>query len=457
MDGERTRIEDETPGLGDELDACVQRLLGEVSSAADYWDFRRDARRDGLHGLTQYPAMMVPAMQGQLIDILCETLGDKPKVLDPFVGSGTTLVEAMRRGLSFTGQDINPLAVLISKTKVGPFAVDPLEASITRVVSVARADRRRKLDVAFPGLTKWFTPRVAVGLARLRRAIQAEEDLWIRRVLWVVLAETVRLTSNSRTSTFKLHIRPTAELEQRMPEAVAQFAEAANLALRSIRDELTKREVGGVVGGDAYPHAVNIHLGHTAKGLPGEDTFDLVVTSPPYGDGRTTVPYGQYSYLPLQWLDLADVDERAAAFSPTATHGMDTASLGGSCKHAGARVAPATARSPRLRSFLAELEVFPGEYRRRVASFFADLDSGLETIVPRVRAGGYMVWTVGNRRVADVIQPLDVILEELLRARGCATVHRLVRVIPNKRMATRNAISATMKQEHVLILRKGGA
>ncbi|WP_297430758.1 DNA methyltransferase, partial [Clostridium sp.] len=39
-------------------------------------------------------------------------------VLDPFVGSGTTALEAKYIGLDFYGSDLNPLAVLLSKTKV---------------------------------------------------------------------------------------------------------------------------------------------------------------------------------------------------------------------------------------------------------------------------------------------------------------------------------------------------
>lgn len=35
--------------------------------------------------------------------------------------------------------------------------------------------------------------------------------------------------------------------------------------------------------------------------------FDLMITSPPYGDSRTTVAYGQFSRLSLQWLDLENI------------------------------------------------------------------------------------------------------------------------------------------------------
>ena len=43
------------------------------------------------------------------------------------------------------------------------------------------------------------------------------------------------------------------------------------------------------------------------KRANGDSLYDLLVTSPPYGDNRTTVPYGQHAFLPLQWVELSDI------------------------------------------------------------------------------------------------------------------------------------------------------
>ena len=43
-------------------------------------------------------------------------------------------------------------------------------------------------------------------------------------------------------------------------------------------------------------------------GIP-KNSFDLLVTSPPYGDSKTTVAYGQFSRLSLQWLDFENIEE----------------------------------------------------------------------------------------------------------------------------------------------------
>ena len=67
--------------------------------------------------LHTYPAKAVPEMINDLIKKVM-SIRSINTVLDPFVGSGTTALEAKYLGLDFWGSDLNPLAVLLSKTKV---------------------------------------------------------------------------------------------------------------------------------------------------------------------------------------------------------------------------------------------------------------------------------------------------------------------------------------------------
>ena len=155
--------------LGDHRDSELIRLLAErAGEDPNYWDFRHRARRSAMHGLGQYPAMMVPGVQSDMVGVLSELHGRHALMLDPFVGSGTTMLEAMRRGLHFLGQDLNPLAVLMSRTKAGPFDLDGLRNEVERVVADARNDDGL-CDADFPGIDKWFTEDSATALSRLRR------------------------------------------------------------------------------------------------------------------------------------------------------------------------------------------------------------------------------------------------------------------------------------------------
>ncbi len=62
--------------------------------------------------------------------------------------------------------------------------------------------------------------------------------------------------------------------------------------------------------------------------------YDLLISSPPYGDNATTVTYGQFSYLPLQWIDLDDINESVDKELLNLQNKIDSSSLGGSLKEA---------------------------------------------------------------------------------------------------------------------------
>jgi hypothetical protein len=171
--------------------------------------------------------MMVPLVQRRLLDAVLEARPDIQSVYDPFMGSGTSLVSGMHYGLNVYGNDINPLAVLISRVRTARSVEFNVGAIAEQVASKAVADRRDTIETSMVNRDKWFQADVSLELSRLRRAIRKCDDLWVRRFLWVTLAETVRLTSNDRTSTYKLHVRPASEIEKRTLSPIAVFRNLA--------------------------------------------------------------------------------------------------------------------------------------------------------------------------------------------------------------------------------------
>ncbi len=417
-----------------------------------FWDFATN-RRQGGHAFFQYPAMMVPELQGTLLDDLLAVAPDTTSIYDPFLGSGTVLLESVYRGLSFFGTDINPMATLLSRVKADPPSQAEAAAVVDRVVTRAEAATDEALHT-FPNRDKWFSDEVALELTRLRTAISAEAEERLRRFLWVCLAETIRLVSNSRTSTFKLHAYAPEDLETRRPQALETFtAVGTSNAVRAGEHwkrihALPNTQTAGaisIVRGSVL-HDVNIPV-----------RVDAIMTSPPYGDNKTTVPYGQHSYLPLQWIDHADLGADFDADLLRSTHRLDTASLGGSLVHAlntQERERLETA-SPALRYFNAALEGKP-DLLKKVLSFSRDYELALRRSARPLRAGGFSFWTLGQRRVGGRELPLVRITAEFLMAQGHTEVSTIIRQLPRgrKRMAVRNNIGATMATEHILVMVK---
>lgn len=441
-----------------EYDRAIRERL-ELASHADeeFWSFRGNAVREHGHGFFQYPAMTVPQMQRYLMETVRSVVRRVVRVYDPFLGSGTTMTEAMLQGLNFIGRDINPLAILVCHAKAESLETGDLESCASTVIQTAQRDTDTSWEIDFPGRQKWFKEDVAVELSRLRRAIRNQDCRAVRRFLWVALAETVRLTSNSRTSTFKLHIRPAAEIASREISPITVFRDTVSSNLKSLQDFKDLLATRRLLKRGAYRGAVNIALADTRAPLsrePYKQGFDLLITSPPYGDNGSTVPYGQHAYLPLQWMDAQDLDE---AYDPSClrtTLEIDRRSLGGIRRGALEEVGVARRQSPALDRTLQVLQDRPRDRAIRVAAFFRDLASTLDPALGSLRRNAYMIWTVGNRKVGGISIPMDEIMTELLVARGAVPVMSIRRAIPVKRMASKNSVSTTMRSETILILRK---
>ncbi len=426
----------------------------------DFWASTDRNPREDIHAYFQYPAMMVPGLQRELIKLVVDLQPMVRNVLDPFVGASTTMTACMHLGLNFVGQDINPLAVLISHAKRGPFFDHALPAKVKRVLEQINADHKEQIEANFAYLDKWFQPEVQYELSKIRRAIRSEKFLWARRFLWVALAETVRLTSNSRTSTYKLHTRPRDEIEARNVSAIETFSEILSqnlddfLKFRDCLNEAGRLQRGHYVG------KLSIHLQDSAtKILPPPDNtkkYDLLITSPPYGDNTSTVPYGQHSYLPLQWIDFRDIDKKVTSSEwLRTTQEIDRRSLGGRTpEELDPLINHLAERSTSYKTAIDSLIEQPKDRRSRVTTFSYDLNKTLGPIVQSLRRNAYLIWFIGNRHVGGIEIPTEQILVELLEHRQVKLVTRVTRKIAFRRMAARNQIASMMRQEHILVFRK---
>ncbi len=68
---------------------------------------------------------------------------------DPFMGSGTTLVEAIVNGRRAYGTDINPVAVLIAKTKTTPIEPTMLKQEVNAIFSYLQAALEKEKGQSF--------------------------------------------------------------------------------------------------------------------------------------------------------------------------------------------------------------------------------------------------------------------------------------------------------------------
>ncbi|MBT0030764.1 site-specific DNA-methyltransferase [Vibrio alginolyticus] len=437
-----------------EHDKTIINKIKAYSLADDsYWSFKGRSNRQHCHALIQYPAMMVPQMQGELIDAIRSEDKDIKTVFDPFVGSGTTLGEAIMRGLDFVGHDINPLAILACEVKSGPLYIAKLEKKVDSLFFTIENSKADSVAVNFNGIDKWFLPNVQLELSTIYLAIKAEPSKWARKIFWLALSNTVRSTCNSRSSTYKLHIKSDEQIEKiGSPEEI--FKRNVIKSVENIKaQKQLLAENGHLVRSKSVSKVTIKNV--DAKSRKRSDTkYDLLISSPPYGDNATTVTYGQFSYLPLQWIDINDINESTKPKLLNQQNTIDSSSLGGSLKDSAEKHNILKDKSDSLNQCVESINLVNPQNSKKLISFVYDLSLALENAVGELRDNAYMIWTLGNRRISNIEVPLDKIMRELLESFDCKFVYQLEREIPAKRMPSRNKVATTMGKETVLIMRR---
>ena len=255
--------------------------------------------------LHTYPAKAVPEMINDLIKKVM-SIRSINTVLDPFVGSGTTALEAKYLGLDFWGSDLNPLAVLLSKTKVLTientiYTKKRLNEFITQIKE--EYPRARLIPVyTFNSIEYWFKKENIYELSFLRFKINQFVSNSNKKnkekyalILLTAFSSTIRKVSLTRNGEFKLYRMSPSDIERFSINAVDEFEEAVNRLLDML-----------VAANDSYKKETKSTIClQNAKTLTylENNSIDLVITSPPYGDSKTTVAYGEFSKLSLQWME----------------------------------------------------------------------------------------------------------------------------------------------------------
>ena len=413
-------------------------LVDEINKKElNYWDFS-DVVSTGIHKISAYPATMVPDMQNELIKLIKSEDKSVQNILDPFHGSGVTLVEGMKNDLTPIGIDINPLANLITLVKLQGVSKKQIKLSNNRIIELLRKESFEFEMHDFYNINKWYREDFIETFSKIRAAIQKERYKNIRQYYWVCLINILKKYSNTRSSTFKLHVKTQKDIDSMSNDIIEDFIKNIEKSYVFLPNFIQYDKKNLYIG-----KAEDILL-EFEKG-----TVDLICTSPPYGDNPTTVTYGQYSILPLYWIDKSDLgkfDEQLIANYSS----IDSNSLGGN------RRVRSSFESSILNNFLPRID---DKKQNKVKNFVLDYLNVISELVRVLKVGKYIVLTLGDRRVDNQVVPLSIITTEYLESNGFILEKVITRNIPKKRMPRKvskvggNSVES-MNQEHVLIFKK---
>lgn len=299
---ERDRRRTALTGVAPEGTTTVagDEALAEI--LADALDAATPAERDTLtHGFHAYPARMHPETARVVLEALAPAGG---VVLDPFVGSGTVLVEARVRGLRGAGTDLNPLALRLAAVKTRRVGADARARFVETLglVGEASEERVRGRVPALAPLPKhevgWWDGHVLKELAGLREEILAVGDDDEREAMLLVLSAIVVKFSRQRADTAEERV------ERRIRKGLP-----TEFFVRKGR-ELAERWAwldDACPARSPEPHLELSDARVLRRALGPDFAADLVLSSPPYGG---TYDYVDHHARRYAWLG---IDARALA------------------------------------------------------------------------------------------------------------------------------------------------
>lgn len=417
------------------------------------WTFPNADTQYSTHGLHKYPARMPPQIPSTIIKHLkyTNTINKNSTIYDPFVGSGTTLVEARRHNINTIGNDINPFACLLSKaksTRINPEKLqnvwDEYKYKFKNdIQSISQKHSDSEINIELPEVRDgWFPQPQLYQLTSIRNIIKNIESNYgedISRIFKISLAETTRYTSYQRNGEFKRYRMAEEDREHHNPNVWELFNESVEdkiPRIKSFYNNTSSSETTTVF----YADSRNIT---EIK----NNSIDAIITSPPYGDHSTTVAYGQFSQDPGIISNEYTYDEMRQ---------VDKDGLGGVNKYEEIQDLDSIALSETINT-LSEKD---GRNIDAI-NFFEDYYQVMKECNRVLKPGQPIVWVVANRTMSRVNIPTHIITKELCEDIGLEFITNIPRSIPNKTMPLKNApenieneSGELMSDENILVMKK---
>lgn len=396
------------------------------------------------HGIHRYPAKFIPQIPRFCIESWSK-VGDA--VLDPFMGSGTTLLEAYIMGRNSYGIDIHPLAKLIAKVKTTPLEPSRLRAVSEKLLANIRADSSENADWVpeIPNRDHWFRPEVLRELATIKKHVFALRKGDTQDFFKICFSSIIRKMSNSdsdslipEVTTFrkkldaqgKTSFDALAKFENTVGNKIIDAEELWHISL-DVRKKFRKHPEVHIIGNDARDVLLE------------ENSVDLAVTSPPYA---SAVHYASVHKLEMFWCDLVkDISE------------LDGRIVGTSRAYV-SEYRPWEPRTgiPEIRSVMDELMEKEKKSAYIVYKYFDDMRRSFEEVNRVLKRNGRYCMVAGENTFQKVRIPTYSILSKIAARAGFELEDAFVYDVINRHLDIPRWNDSRIERDYILVLRRAG-
>jgi hypothetical protein len=370
-------------------------------------------------------------------------------ILEPFAGSGTTLIEALQHNVSTYWLDYQPFSRLLCQVKTERYnPVEVLQEAL-QVIRQATAYATIPLQIInFANKDFWFQKSVQEGLEILRACI-LKARVAVQAPLWVAFATTLRKTSDMNDGMILAARRSNVTaIPQRSREDVFKYF---RLYVDKIVEALV--EWNEVLRNKSATFAEL--SSHDARNLPNARYYDAVLTSPPYVNA---IDYVWASKFELHWLGMVHSDEERlklyAQEIGTERIAKEEFKELGQTGHA----------------YLDQLiaDIYTGKnYKatsgqnmlraRVVYKYFLDMQRHFAASFAQLKSGGYYCFAIGDvSRICGVDIPVASLLSELACGVGFRPNFHFHLLLKNRRLNVPRNVdwASTIKHDSIIVLEK---
>jgi len=401
----------------------------------------KKSRRNGVHSLHKFYGKLIPAIPAWAIECFSQP-GDL--VLDPFCGSGTTLVEALLAGRDTIGVDLDPLSILISRAKTTLISPTILESELPKLLSGIVSDKDNDTSYKIPifshaDINYWFTKDVQSDLAIIRGNIDRIHETDLKQFFLVVLSSMIRRVSLADPRLIKPSRNRYLGREEETFDVVTIFTNVARSKIATMsrfvnilkNSGLCGRVSATVLQGDA--RQLSSMLGRV----------NLIVTNPPYMaavdyvrtnklEGWWTGVLTDYETLSLQTIGSEKVRVYSTPFEPLGIEAIDN-----------------------LITTVSQSKFHKGLI---VNKFFKDMEQVFREMAHVLEPGGKLVMKISDSHYQRVFVPTTDFFILLAEKAGLNLMMKFMDKIDNYAMSTRSAArDGVVTHDWILVFVKRGA
>ncbi len=375
-------------------------------------------------------------------------------VLDPFCGSGTVLLESQLSNRYSLGIDTNPLAKIITETKVANYHIHTLR-EYEKFIKKEIGSTNKNCKIDFDGVNFWYSNRVKRNLSQIYHSINLISNLKYRQFFLMCFSNCARKVSFAdpkvsvpvkldlekydkrtkfyRTIEKRVNYINKVDVKKKFLEIVEQnisrVIEKNSLSKKPYNSSIINEDIR-CIEFNSEPQNLN------------EKSVDLIITSPPYAGAQK---YIRASKLNLSWLGLVKNGSLKRLDSITIgreNYGVREYEL---FKDTGINEADMTLkRIHKLNPLRAHI----------TSNYLTEMKKALNNAVKLLKNGGHFVLVIGNNNICGVEFNTQKYLTKILEELGLELICKLVDNIKSYGLMTkRNKTADIINREWILVFK----